>query len=138
MEPAPHFDEAIRRLRAFMQGQGWPESIVWRRTDDVLQLPGPTVIVRARAESTANAWARRYYDEGVRAGVGISLNAACIVHGHTCATIFWTHDEQTAELGMIPKCGLKVGYSERILEARSHGAIRWWVDRRALARNHRD
>jgi hypothetical protein len=137
-EAIPSFDDAVRQLQDFMRGEGWPDAIVWRNEDDILRLPGPTVVVRARSEAASHAWARQYYDEGVRAQVGICFSAECVVDGRTCATVFWTRDERTAEERMMPKIGLKLAYSTPRLEGRSRGAILWRLTKRALARFHGD
>lgn len=136
MESTPQFEEAVERFRAFIRGFGWPESIIWRCTNDVLLFPGPRKIVRARSEVTADAWARRFYDEGTRAGGGISLYAACVVNGRTCSTIFWTSDQRTAQLMMMPVSGLKLSCSMHRFDAKSLGAIRWWLAKQVLDEYH--
>jgi hypothetical protein len=144
VKATPTFEEAIDQFREFIVGQGWPESIIWRRPDEVVHdLPDPRVpysrskmVVLARRKSEADQWARSFYDEGVRAGVGVFLSACCVVKSQSCATIFWTIDERTAIETMLPATGLKLGCAVPRLEGQLRGPFRFRLARQLLDAYH--
>jgi hypothetical protein len=130
------FEHAVDGFRNFIVGQGWPESIIWRRPEEVLPYPGSKVFVLARAESEADQWARRFYDEGARAGVGICLSAACVVRSQSCSTIFWTLDQRLVSEMMLPVSGLKFSCAVPRCDGKLRGSFRLRLAKRVLDAYH--
>ena len=127
MEETPEFDAAVRRLQRFLTDNGWPSTISWRRTEDVVRLPDGDVVVRRRPSFAAEEFARTYYEDGRQRGLGVALEVPCEVEGAACTTIYWTTDTTEAEYRLMPDHGLKMVIATPHLRARAVGALRWWL-----------
>jgi hypothetical protein len=137
MEPTPPYEEAIAAFKKFLEKEGWSETIVWRRSDDVVHRVDQNMVVRRRSAEQAAEWARRYYESGCARGLGICLSAECEIDGAVCATIFWTDDDQEAESRMMPAQGLKLSAALPRTCGTSVSWLEWWFWRKKLEILHK-
>jgi hypothetical protein len=97
----PIFEDAMARFRAFLSEQGWPTELVWVRPAD----GGRGSPSKHSWRKCPEAYARKEYNEARAKGLGVCLDAVCIVGSTTCATILYPADERDAELLMFPSDG---------------------------------
>ena len=121
LDQRPDFDDAIRRFRAFLQGQGWPTKIVWVRSGDISRRFSESIAVHRR-DGDAAGEARGIYEQGCRAGLGVALEAVCTLGDAAVATVSYPADEREAELLMYPSNG---GLKMSAAIPRVEGTVRW-------------
>jgi hypothetical protein len=110
--PSPPFDQAVNSFQEFLESVGWPTEIVWARASDLAWQEG---VLRVRTTNVTEA--RRHYEVGRQVGLGVLLDAKCILAGLTCASVEYPIDEDEAERLMYPSDGsLKLGVPVRRTE----------------------
>jgi hypothetical protein len=137
METTPPYEEAVTAFKKFLEKEGWSQTIVWRRPDDVVHRVEQNMVVRRRSSEKAAEWARRYYESGYSRGLGICLSAECEIDGAVYATIFWTADDQEAESRMMPAQGLKLSGRLPRTCGKSVSWLEWWFWKKRLEILHK-
>ena len=132
MDATPPYEQAIATFEKFLEEQGWSQSIIWRRPDDVVFRIDGAKVVRYQSLRKATDWARRYYDLGCNQGLAIALHAECEIDGASCATIFWTADDREAEYRMMPTQGLKMSVAAPRTKGKSVSWLEWWFWKKRL------
>ncbi len=85
---APHsFEDAVTQYKVFLRQQQWPEVVRWLTHDDILAY-GNRCWVRLGNMREAELEAEATYNQAVKEGVGISLNALGVERGVTIAAAF--------------------------------------------------
>jgi hypothetical protein len=86
--PCPDFGEAVRRLRALLRDEGWPDEVRWVRPGDIEWTPQPgDVVVFLNGDDDGAAEAERTFEAQRQAGRGAVLRAVCTWGETTCATL---------------------------------------------------
>lgn len=88
----PPFEEATRRLQAFLSENGWPTDIVWLKSGD-------------SAERLQSGEAKRKYEFARWQGLGVCLEAVRLIGSSTFAVVLYPRDSEEAERLMYPPNG---------------------------------
>lgn len=121
LEQRPDFDEAVRTLQVFLAGQGWPTTIIWTRPGDIVRRSAEFIGIHRR-DIDGQSEARSTYEQGRRAGLGVSLEAVCTLGGAAVVTVAYPSDDREAELLMYPSDG---GLKMCAAIPRIEGTVRW-------------
>jgi hypothetical protein len=121
LEQRPDFDEAVRRFQLFLEAQGWPTKIIWSRQGDISRRSTESIAVHRR-DIDGQSEARTTYEQGRRAGLGVSLEAVCTLGDAAVVTVAHPADEREAELLMYPSDG---GLKMCAAMPRVEGNVRW-------------
>jgi hypothetical protein len=121
LEPRPDFDEAVRTFQAFLEGKGWPTKIIWSRPGDISRRSTESIAVDRR-DVDGQSEARSTYEQGRRAGLGVSLEAVCTLGDAAVVTVAYPSDDREAELLMYPSDG---GLKMCAAIPRIEGTARW-------------
>jgi len=128
--------DAQKQLLNLLDKQGWPKRVVWLQREDLLPKAG-VFWVRQRDPGNAFQYAERIYEEGLRRGLGVSLEAVCADEKRTFAAVFFPRDEDEAQRLMIPR-GLKVSVPVEQHAATTLNGVSWAVLRMRFAFTGRD
>jgi hypothetical protein len=113
----PGFRQATSQFRQFLLETGWPERIVWVRSDVARSFEQPVAVNRCEVSE-----AEREFEVGRQKGLGVLLDAICTFQGATCATVLHPSDSDEAERLMYPSNGgLKMSATIPRAEGRCHG-----------------
>jgi hypothetical protein len=121
LDQHPDFDEAVRKFRVFLEGQGWPTKIIWSRPGDISRRSTESIAVHRR-DIDGQSEARTTYEQGRRAGLGVSLEAVCTLGDAAVVTVAYPVDDREAELLMYPSDG---GLKMCTAILRIEGTVRW-------------
>jgi hypothetical protein len=119
------FDDALGKFRVFLRSQAWPTEIVWSRPGDIIRRSPASVAIHRR-DGDGDSHARDTFDEGCRAGRGVSLEAVCTLGDATVAIVAFPSDDREAELLMYPSDG---GVKMSAAIPRVEGTARWSMPR---------
>lgn len=101
----PVFGEAAREFSAFLESQGAAPGLLWVFREDVCQR-GRRVFVRVPVPAENEEIAGGLYERGVKRGLGVRLDALCLLGSRTCCYVWVPSDEEDASYAMLS--GLKL------------------------------
>ena len=131
----PALQDAIPRLQEFLQEHGWPQEVAFVGEDELIWA-GDYFWVRLR--KAANESARDAYDNGLRRGLGVALNAVCTDSRSTYAHVYVPRDDRDRQEHMLAVNGLKLSVPLRRSHARSVRNPALWAALRLFHRRSRD
>ena len=111
------FAEASMRLSQFMQDQGLPSCRMWVDWGDVIVKNGRLYVYRSRTKDRATS-AEARFQEAANRGVGVCLEAICIVKDTTCSFVYLPSNDDEADQHWIPASGVKLSVPTYPREAR--------------------
>ena len=112
---SPPFDEAVSVFRSFLRQQGQSDTVLWIWRNSIISRrgSGSHKIANRRIFIDRHALAddesiRKYYDGGVKRGLGIALRVFCVADGNPLCYIYLPEDETAAEYSMMSslKCSV--------------------------------
>ena len=123
--PVPDpLEEAALRFREFLRTQGWPDQVQWLTAGTALFSKKGHYWINSRKVDEGVAYARETYQQGVKRGLGISIEALCKTEAVTFAYVFVPTDRAEAERLLIS--GLKLSVPLNPEPARVVGNVFWW------------
>jgi hypothetical protein len=119
-------EDAMPRFRDFLRAQGWPDRVQWLTAGTVLCSKKGHYWINCRKPDEGRTFAHETYQQGVRRGLGISIEALCKTDAVTFAYIFAPTDQDEAERMLIS--GLKLSVPLNFQRAQMvANPFRWWV-----------
>jgi hypothetical protein len=106
-DPPLTFSEAEQKFGHFLNTNGYPASIRWIMSDQILPGDDRHHFIRATGAEEAFTEMERRYKEGLNRGLGISLHAICATQAETVASIYIPTNTTDAQYRMIGR-GLKL------------------------------
>lgn len=103
--PPLQFEEAERRLSAFLARNGYPSHVCWVTRRDVLVDDSGVLLIK-KSETAAEEQSR-LYGSGVTSGLGVALVAVCATSTSTYANVFAPKDVLDAQEHLLG-AGLKL------------------------------
>ena len=116
IEMPPALQDAVPRLKKFLQEHGWPEEVAFVGEEELIWA-GDYFWVRLRKAAHENA--RESYDNARRRGLGVALNAVCTDSVSTYAHIYIPQDDRDRQEHMLAVNCLKLSVPLRRSHARS-------------------
>ena len=116
-ETPASLDQACQRFSRFLRENGYPEQILWVENPDVICHQWQ-LWVRARTAQTMRGRACQKYEEGIRNGLGVWLQAFSELPGTTIAAVILPKDEDAAQRCLMPRSGLKLTVAAKKFSAR--------------------
>ncbi|QDV86047.1 hypothetical protein [Stieleria magnilauensis] len=108
MQLSPPFTDAEITLREFLGRERLPDTLRWIWRDSIISRRGSGTKRRANrrifidATRLANLTeVKRYYDAGVRQGLGLALSVFCLAGGWSCCYVDVPEDDLAAEYRMM-------------------------------------
>ncbi|WP_321473900.1 hypothetical protein [uncultured Paludibaculum sp.] len=134
---AADFYDAVAEFTAFVVKQGYPPSLLWVKSSDVVidKWSGAwTCFVWKGNPSDRERSARRDYQSAVSRDVGVALEAHCKTNRWAICRVFVPLDEDQAERLMIPRTGVKHSAVDDPLSAVLVENKWWWWVLKRLAK----
>lgn len=120
------FEEASLRFREFLRSQGWPDQVQWLTAGTVLFSKKRHYWINSRKIDEGMILARETYQQGVKRGLGIGIEALCQTDSATFAYVFAPTDQDEAQRLLIS--GLKLSVPLDSPPAKLVvNPLRWWV-----------
>jgi hypothetical protein len=114
------FDEARKRFSEFLGENGYPENVLWV---DCTSLVWDKRKLWVRDDPATLRRARQRYENGIRAGLGVFLEAVAIAGSTTVAAVLLPLDDDAAQRHMVPSGGLKLSALKNMFKARVSGHL---------------
>ena len=127
----PPFDEVLPTFKRFIHEQGFGTDVLWIFREDVTTYKR-ACWVRVPALDTNSDLARRYFEQGRRHGLGVTLEVCCRVGASSACFVWFPEDELAAEYAMQGSLKLRALCDPMVaIPVRSRLG---WLDRRWLNR----
>jgi hypothetical protein len=101
------FENAESDFQRFAAKQGYPESLLWTRSDELVFWRG-RFFVRSGDHRSRRERARALFERGATEKLGIALEAKCKTEQLTICRVFVPADDLDAQYRMIPAKGIKL------------------------------
>ncbi len=129
----PIFVDAVARFREFLISQQAPSELLWVFREDVSSRKRRVLIKEPLPPENVQL-AESLYERGCQRGLGVQLDAFCLLGSRVCCYICLPEDESEAQHLMID--GLKLSVPTDLLHARSvRSDVLWrvqvWLDERS-------
>ena len=131
MTETPPFDEALPQFLRFIHEQGFSTELSWAFREDVTNCRR-TYWVRVPTPTGNEELTRRYYEQGRRAGFGVTLAVLCRVGSRSVCYVWAPENEDAASYAM--QGPLKLQVPSPPLDARPVRSGLVWLGLRLL--NH--
>lgn len=123
----PVFREAAQEFSAFLESQWAFPDLLWVFREDVCQR-GRRFFVRFPVPEENKGIAEKLYDQGVERGLGVRLEALCLLGSRTCCYVWLPSDEVDASYAMLSGLKFSVPTSPEVAQPVRSG-LSWWVHR---------
>ena len=126
----PPFADAVVQFRQFLVSQRVPSELLWVFREDVTSRER-RILVKEPLPLENERLVASLYERGCQHGLGVQIDAFCLLSSRVCCYIWMPEDESEAEYQMIS--GLKLSVPTELLQAYSvksnlMWSVQTWLD----------